>query len=83
MSPYSHPLLVSVAGVHVLMVFQDCDCDEGCYYCMVQLRLKVKFSGAERKSFNVTSDMLEVIPSPRTVSGPSTMARSTASADND
>lgn len=45
---------------------QDCDCDEGCHFCMIQLRLKVVCSGDN--TMNVTSDMLEVIPSPRAVS---------------
>lgn len=52
------------------LIVQDCDCDEGCYYCMVTLQLKVS---AEHREFGapmaVTSDMLEVIPSPNTVSG--------------
>ncbi|WVO22873.1 uncharacterized protein IAS62_004216 [Cryptococcus decagattii] len=44
---------------------RDCDCDEGCYYCMVTLRLKVTFSGNDGEQFmRVTSDMLEVVPSP-------------------
>lgn len=44
---------------------RDCDCDEGCYYCMVTLRLKVAFSGNDGEQFmRVTSDMLEVVPSP-------------------
>ncbi|ORX38686.1 DNA-directed RNA polymerase [Kockovaella imperatae] len=57
--------LISRNVMRGLRYTRDCDCDEGCYYCMVQLRLKVAFSGTDRKSLNVTSDMLEVIPSPR------------------
>lgn len=50
---------------------RDCDCDEGCYYCMVTLRLKVSAVNREYGSpMAVTSDMLEVIPSPNTVSFP-------------
>ncbi|ODN79041.1 hypothetical protein L202_04544 [Cryptococcus amylolentus CBS 6039] len=41
---------------------RDCDCDEGCYYCMVTLKLKVAFNGDG--FMKITSDMLEVIPSP-------------------
>lgn len=52
-----------------LTVRQDCDCDEGCYYCMIMLRLKVSHSGTGSDKFmNVTSNMLEVIPSPGGVS---------------
>lgn len=48
---------------------QDCECDEGCYYCMIMLRLKVSHSGTgSDKYMNVTSNMLEVIPSPGGVS---------------
>ena len=48
---------------------QDCECDEGCYYCMVTLKLKVSYMNGEPGNFmSVTSDMLEVIPSPNGVS---------------
>jgi hypothetical protein len=48
---------------------QDCDCDEGCYYCMVTLRLKVtNREGIPGSFLHVTSNMLEVVPSPGGVS---------------
>ena len=50
---------------------QDCDCDEGCYFCMVTLRLKVSAVNREYgQPMAVTSDMLEIVPSPNTVSLP-------------
>ena len=56
------PLARSFANV------QDCECDEGCYYCMVQLRLQVSNKHGQKGSpLAVTSDMLEVIPSPNDV----------------
>ncbi|EIW67427.1 hypothetical protein TREMEDRAFT_45370 [Tremella mesenterica DSM 1558] len=43
----------------------DCDCDEGCYYCTVTLRLKVSYTHGERGKFMpITSNMLEVVPNP-------------------
>ncbi|WVQ81702.1 hypothetical protein IAT38_003827 [Cryptococcus sp. DSM 104549] len=57
--------LVSRGVAEGLRYTRDCDCDEGCYYCMVTLKLKVSFSGADGEKFmRVTSDMLEVVPSP-------------------
>lgn len=48
---------------------QDCECDEGCYYCMIQLRLRVSNKHGQRGApMAVTSDMLEVVPSPNDVS---------------
>jgi DNA-directed RNA polymerase II subunit RPB3 len=48
---------------------QDCECDEGCYFCMIQLRLRVSNKHGQKGSpLAVTSDMLEVIPSPNDVS---------------
>lgn len=48
---------------------QDCECDEGCYYCMVTLRLKVSNPNPEQGKFmSVTSDMLEIVPSANGVS---------------
>ena len=48
---------------------QDCDCDEGCYYCMIILKLKVSYLNGQQGQFmSVTSDMLEVVPSPGGVS---------------
>ncbi|KAK8854935.1 hypothetical protein IAR55_003674 [Kwoniella newhampshirensis] len=58
--------LISRGVAKGLRYTRDCDCDEGCYYCMVTLKLKVAFSGAEGEKFmRVTSDMLEIVPSPR------------------
>ncbi|WVO14649.1 hypothetical protein L204_102286 [Cryptococcus depauperatus] len=57
--------LISRGVAKGLRYTKDCDCDEGCYYCMVMLKLKVTFTGAEGEQFmKVTSDMLEIIPSP-------------------
>ena len=48
---------------------QDCECDEGCYYCMVILKLKASyFNGQQGQFMSVTSDMLEIVPSPGGVS---------------
>lgn len=48
---------------------QDCDCDEGCYYCMITLRLKVtNREGIPGSFMHVTSNMLDVTPSPGGVS---------------
>ncbi|KAL1408790.1 RNA polymerase II subunit 3 [Vanrija albida] len=59
--------LVSRNAIKGLRYTRDCDCDEGCYYCMVTLRLKVSAANREYgQHMVVTSDMLEVIPSPRT-----------------
>ncbi|KAL7423511.1 RNA polymerase II subunit 3 [Cryptotrichosporon argae] len=44
---------------------RDCDCDEGCFYCMITIRLRVSYTGAAPGQFlSVTSDMLEVVQSP-------------------
>ncbi|WVQ99829.1 hypothetical protein IAU59_006972 [Kwoniella sp. CBS 9459] len=57
--------LISRGVAKGLRYTRDCDCDEGCYYCMVTLKLKVAFRGAEGEKFmRVTSDMLEIVPSP-------------------
>jgi DNA-directed RNA polymerase II subunit RPB3 len=62
------PLISRGAG-NGLRYTRDCDCDEGCYYCMVTLRLKVSAANSGyRQYMAVTSDMLEIIPSPNTVS---------------
>ncbi|TXT10600.1 hypothetical protein VHUM_02105 [Vanrija humicola] len=59
--------LVSHDVINGLRYTRDCDCDEGCYYCMVTLRLKVSAANREYGAhMTVSSDMLEVIPSPRT-----------------
>ena len=48
-----------------VLTIKDCDCEEGCYYCMITLRLKVSNpNGEKHKAFAVTSNMLEVVPSP-------------------
>jgi DNA-directed RNA polymerase II subunit RPB3 len=66
---------------------QDCDCDEGCYYCMVKLRLSVSNRhGQKGTPLAVTSDMLEVVPSPNDVSyllisGPSPATQTVHSGD--
>ena len=63
--------VISASLLETISEGQDCDCDEGCYYCMVMLRLKVSNPNGERGKFMaVTSNMLEVILSPRTVSLP-------------
>ncbi|BEI95480.1 hypothetical protein CcaverHIS631_0104290 [Cutaneotrichosporon cavernicola] len=60
------PLISRGAGKG-LRYTRDCDCDEGCYYCMVTLRLKVSAANLARGNFMaITSDMLEIIPSPNT-----------------
>ncbi|KAK4683563.1 DNA-directed RNA polymerase II subunit RPB3, partial [Tremellales sp. Uapishka_1] len=59
--------LVSRGVVQGLRYTRDCDCDEGCYYCMVTLKLKVAYrQGTSGAFMSVTSDMLEVHPSPNT-----------------
>ncbi|WVW85832.1 hypothetical protein I302_107870 [Kwoniella bestiolae CBS 10118] len=56
--------LISRGVAKGLRYTRDCECDEGCYYCMVTLKLKVSFRGADGEKFmRVTSDMLEVVPS--------------------
>ncbi|ORY35361.1 DNA-directed RNA polymerase [Naematelia encephala] len=57
--------LISTNVARGLRYTRDCECDEGCYYCMVTLRLKVSnLNGISGQFMSVTSDMLEVIPSP-------------------
>ncbi|WRT68207.1 uncharacterized protein IL334_005182 [Kwoniella shivajii] len=56
--------LISRGVAKGLRYTRDCECDEGCYYCMVTLKLKVTFRGANGEKFmKVTSDMLEIVPS--------------------
>nr|XP_018261253.1 DNA-directed RNA polymerase II subunit RPB3 [Kwoniella dejecticola CBS 10117]OBR83411.1 DNA-directed RNA polymerase II subunit RPB3 [Kwoniella dejecticola CBS 10117] len=55
--------LISRGVAKGLRYTRDCECDEGCYYCMVTLKLKVTFRGADGEKFmRVTSDMLEISP---------------------
>lgn len=57
--------LISRNAAKGLRYTRDCECDEGCFYCMITLKLKVSYMHGERGKFMaVTSNMLEVVPSP-------------------
>ncbi|KAI9637229.1 DNA-directed RNA polymerase [Dioszegia hungarica] len=57
--------LISRNAIKGLRYTRDCTCDEGCYYCMILLRLKVSnVQGEGNKPVQVTTAMLDVIPSP-------------------
>ncbi|GFZ49328.1 DNA-directed RNA polymerase II subunit RPB3 [Saitozyma sp. JCM 24511] len=60
--------LISRNVINGLRYTRDCSCDEGCYYCMVTLKLKVSnhAGGSGGNFMSVTSDMLEIIPSANT-----------------
>lgn len=42
---------------------QDCNCDEGCQFCMIELQLRAKCEGSDKMS--VTSGMFELVPNQR------------------
>ncbi|CAD6576139.1 MAG: 45 kDa subunit of RNA polymerase II [Tremellales sp. Tagirdzhanova-0007] len=56
--------LISRNVTRGLRYTRDCECDEGCHYCMITLKLKVSYPNGQKGVFmSVTSDMLEVVPS--------------------
>lgn len=55
--------LISTNVKNTMKNTRDCNCDEGCQFCMIELQLRAKCEGSDKMS--VTSGMFELVPNQR------------------